>query len=81
MEDICKAFLLLTKDRLQRNDYNLGGQALTLLDIASAIAKEYDVPVVHMAWPDMDAKIDGGSVVFDSKRFDREFAMEYSEII
>lgn len=81
MEDICKAFLLLTKDRLQRNDYNLGGQALTLLDIASAIAKEYDVPIIHMAWPDMDAKVDGGSVVFDSKRFDREFAMEYSEII
>ena len=82
MIDICKAIsLLIDKDSLLFSDYNLGGQALSLLDIAEHIASEYNVPIKHIIWPELYQKVDGGSVVFDSKRFDDEFGMMYSKII
>ncbi len=82
MEDICKAFsLIINSDRIKFFDYNLGGQELSLLDIANQIAKEYKVPIKHIPWPDIYKKVDGGSVVFDSTRFDEEFHMLYRNIL
>lgn len=82
MSDICKAFsLLIDRESINYFDYNLGGQDLSLLDIASKIAAEYNVPIKHTPWPDIYKKVDGGSVVFDSTRFDKEFQMSYTNII
>lgn len=82
MMDICKAFSLVIESvRIQYFDYNLGGQELSLLDIANQIAEEYDVPIKHTPWPEIYKKVDGGSVVFDSSRFDDEFKMSYTNII
>lgn len=82
MIDICKAFsLVIEKEHIVYQDYNLGGQALSLLDIAGYIADEYNVPIVHVDWPIIYQKVDGGSVVFDSTRFDEEFNMNYSNIL
>ena len=82
MIDICKAFsLLIDKEILDHREYNLGGQALSLLDIAQKIANEYGVKIKHMLWPDIYHKVDGGSVVFDSSRFDREFDMKYKMVL
>lgn len=79
MRDICKAFsLLIDKNKLKHNDYNLGGQNLTLLNIAKCIAKEYNVPIEYVEWPKIDKKVDGGTVIFDSSRFDLEFDFSYS---
>lgn len=78
IKDICRAFTLLVDKQIpQHEDYNLGGQELSLLDIATHIAKEYNVRVDHIDWPEVYKKVDGGSVVFDSSRFDQEFNMSY----
>ena len=50
-------------------------------DIASDIAKQYEVPIRFVPWPERYLKVDGGSVVSDSTRFDDEFFMEYSKIV
>ena len=82
MEDICKAFtLLIDKGYPNYHEYNLGGQDLSFLDIAEMVAKEYNVKIQHIPWPDLFKKVDGGSVVFDSTRFDEEYGMEYLHII
>ena len=82
IEDICKAFsLLIEKEKVLFNDYNLGGQELSLLDIAEQIASEYNVPVKFMPWPVIDKNVDGGTIVFDSTRFDKEFKMTYLNIV
>lgn len=82
MSDICKAFALLSdRDNIRYSDYNLGGQELSLLEIAQSIAKEYNVPVKHIPWPEIYLKVDGGSVVFDSSRFDSEFNISYNNVL
>lgn len=80
--DICRAFtLLIDKGKPEYNDYNLGGQELRLLDIAKSIANEYSAEVKHIPWPDVYRMVDGGSVVFDSTRFDKEFLMVYEKLL
>lgn len=82
MKDICKAFsLIVDKGFTQFTNYNLGGQELQLIDIAESIAKEYQVVVKYVDWPGLYKKVDGGSVVFDSTRFDKEFSMTYEMLL
>lgn len=82
MRDICKAFqLLIDKGEPKQYSYNLGGQDLELIDIASSIADEYNVPIVHVEWPQLNKDVDGGSVVFDSSSFDKEFNMRYEKVL
>ena len=57
------------------------GQELQLINIAESIAKDYNVDVNHEEWPYIYQKVDGGSVVFDSTRFDSEFFMEYENLM
>ena len=80
--DICEAFVrIVEKQETDYSEYNLGGNDLSLLDIASYIAKSYDAVIEHVEWPEMYRKVDGGSVVFDSTRFDNEFNLEYSDVL
>ena len=82
IEDVCKAMeLIIDNEEPKYNDYNLGGKNLSLLEIADSIAKEHNVPIEFIPWPSVNKKVDGGSVVFDSKRFDQEFGMSYSNIM
>lgn len=81
IEDICKAFdILVTSDSLNYSEYNLGGQELCLLDIVKKITDEYNVPIKFVDWPEIDKKVDGGSIVFDSSRFDDEFSFSYKDV-
>lgn len=80
--DICKAFkLIIDKGQTDFADYNLGGQDLQLIDIAQSIADEYNAQVKHVDWPSIYKKVDGGSVVFNSSRFDKEFLMKYEMLL
>lgn len=80
--DVCKAFdLIIEKGNPDWDRYNLGGKALALRDIAGKIANRSKVPVEMVEWPEIYYKVDGGTVVFDSSRFDKEFGMEYRNIL
>ncbi len=82
MQDICEAFYkLIDCKKPQHQTYNLGGQALSLIKIAEKIATEYNVPIIHKDWPEIYDKVDGGTVVFDSSRFDEEFNFTYRKIV
>ena len=45
------------------------------------IADRSKVPVEIVEWPELYYKVDGGTVVFDSSRFDKEFGMEYRNVL
>ena len=82
MIDICEAFKrLVDADSIKHESYNLGGQALSINDVVEEIAKESDADIVHVPWPEIYKAADGGSVVFDSSRFDDEFKMTYHTVI
>jgi UDP-glucose 4-epimerase len=79
VKDICIALVkLILAKHILYHEYNLGGKDYKLVDIAKKIAK--DAPIKYVEWPKIDREVDGGSVVFDSSRFDNEFGMTYSEI-
>lgn len=78
--DICEAFFLLAfASEIKYDVYHLGGQSKRLRDIVENIAGEYHVPIVSLEWPELDKKVDGGTVVLDSLRFDSEFNFSYRE--
>lgn len=80
--DICLALnKLIQADSIKYTSYNLGGNDLSLLEIAESISKRKGVLVEHVEWPEIYKKIDGGNVVFDSSRFDEEFNMVYCPLI
>lgn len=82
MWDVCKAFdLIIEKGETECDNYNLGGKALSLREIAQDIADKNKVPIEMMEWPELYYKVDGGTVVFDSGRFDREFGMKYRDVL
>lgn len=80
--DVCKAFdLIIEKGNVDWDNYNLGGKALALWDIVQNIANKNGVPIEKIEWPELYYKVDGGTVVFDSSRFDKEFGMEYRDVL
>lgn len=80
--DVCKAFeLIIEKGNTDWDNYNLGGKALALWDIVKNIADRSKVPVEIVEWPELYYEVDGGTVVFDSSRFDKEFCMEYRNVL
>ncbi len=82
INDICIAFdKLIRADNTNYNTYNLGGQILTLREICEKIADKHKVKIKNMEWPKLYKEVDGGSVAFDSERFDSEFHMKYSKLI
>lgn len=82
MEDICEAFLkLIEAENIKHHSYNLGGQALSMNDMAKCIATELGAGIEHVPWPEEYEMVDGGSVIFDSSRFDHEFDMTYHQVM
>ncbi len=51
--------------------YNLGGDALSLRELAEAIAAKTGVGVSYVPWPERDRLIESDDTVFDSTRLDR----------
>lgn len=79
--DVCEAFyILMTAKKMKYRDYNLGGYAFSMNEAVSLIVKDLNVEVFHAPWPKDYLKVDGGTVVFDSSRFDNEFNMIYHTI-
>lgn len=51
--------------------YNIGGEDLSLFDVASKIAEKYGVKVVFTEWPKLALQIESGDTVFDSEELDK----------
>lgn len=51
--------------------YNIGGENLSLLDVASEIAKKHSVKVVFTEWPKLTLQIESGDTIFDSEDIDK----------
>lgn len=59
-----------TLPQARNQTYNLGGDALSLRELAEAIAVKTGVGVSYVAWPERDRLIESGDTVFDSARLD-----------
>ncbi len=81
MLDICEAFYrLAAAENVKYRDYNLGGKIFSMNEAVSLIVSDLKAEIRHVPWPKEYLLVDGGTVVFDSNRLDKEFDMHYHNI-
>jgi UDP-glucose 4-epimerase len=50
--------------------YNVGGEDLSLKEMAEMVAERYGVKVLSVPWPEISLKIESGDTVFDSSKLE-----------
>lgn len=69
--DICdRIYLSVRNEKTNGNVYNVGGENLSLLEVAEIISKKYNVYIDFMNWPDLSYKIESGDTIFDGGLLD-----------
>ena len=69
--DFCDILYYASHNERCKNDvYNIGGENYSLYEMASIIAKKYNVEVDRIAFPDIECKIESGGTVFNSDKLD-----------
>lgn len=72
MEDLCQLMIKGAFSEKCANDvFNIGGEDLSLKEMAEMIAKRYNVSIDYVEWPETGLKIESGSTVFDSSKLDK----------
>lgn len=78
MGDLCEILLQAGISDLCANDvYNVGGEDYSLFEVAKMVASKNKVDVVNVPWPEVEAKIESGSTVFDSEKLDSIIGANY----
>ncbi|MEG1952672.1 MAG: NAD(P)-dependent oxidoreductase [Hydrogenoanaerobacterium sp.] len=78
IKDLCNVMMKAAANPQCQNDvFNIGGESMSLLDVASQIAKKYNVSVVHAPWPEVIYRLESGSTVFDSNKLDTVLQNNY----
>jgi len=78
IDDLCNImWLTAINDKCKNDAYNIGGQALSIYEVASKTAQLYSVNVNSTEWPELDLKIESGNTVFDSSKLDKILQYEY----
>lgn len=81
VKDICWILCeCIYNSQLVNDTFNIGGVDKSLQEIGEMIALKYNVQVDNVEWPEIDKKIDGGSVIFDSKKIDDIISYNYSDL-
>ncbi len=71
INDLCSDLYYLGTTRLCDNQiYNIGGETLSLRELANLIINKFGGTVVCIEWPEQAQKIESGSTVFDSSKLD-----------
>lgn len=69
-DDIAIVAEKILTHNLESGIYNVGGQSLSLLQVATYVATEYQAVVTFSPWPESFLKFESGSTVFDSSKLD-----------
>lgn len=78
--DLCSALYVGGTSPFCENDvYNIGGENYSLAEMANMIADVFKIKVVEVAWPEEQLKIESGSTVFDSSKFDKVTGFKYNQ--
>lgn len=69
IEDLCDQIVRCSmKNESNGEAYNIGGETLSLRQVASMIAKLYNTNVVSVPWPEADLRIESDSTYFDDTK-------------
>jgi len=71
MGDLCNVLIAgALSDQCVNDNFNVGGEDYSLLEMATFIAGKYGVEVEFVPWPEVALKIESGNTVFDSGKLD-----------
>lgn len=69
IEDICNQIVNTISSPASKGEtYNIGGEDLSLSEVANLIATKYKAKINYIPWPEMDLKLESGSTVFNSEK-------------
>ena len=78
IEDLCRALIEGSLSNKCINEvFNIGGEDYSLFEMAEYISKYFDIKVIKQEWPKDQLKIESGSTVFDSSKFDSLLNFKY----
>lgn len=69
-DDIAIITQRILANNLESGIYNVGGQCLSLLQVAMHVAAEYQAEVTFSPWPESFLRLESGSTFFDSSKLD-----------
>lgn len=71
IEDLCNNLIDgAISDQCMNDVYNIGGEDLSLKEVAELLAPFYGVGIDYVEYPEIDRKIESGSTVFDSSKLE-----------
>ena len=69
IEDLCRMLWLAGQDDECEGDvYNVGGEDMSVRELAEQVARVTGAEVISQPWPTQACKIESGSTVFDAKK-------------
>lgn len=69
IEDICNQIVnTISLPKSKGEIYNIGGEDLSLSEVANLIATKYKAKINYVPWPEMDLKLESGSTVFNASK-------------
>ncbi|MGM9978886.1 MAG: NAD-dependent epimerase/dehydratase family protein [Clostridium sp.] len=78
--DLCNALIDGAMSESCLNDiYNIGGETMSLCEMATKIANAYNVNVKFTKWPEEALKVESGDTIFDSSKFDFLMNFQYKQ--
>jgi UDP-glucose 4-epimerase len=70
VQDLCDMAIHAAQSAACENQiFNLPGDDLSLLEVATLVAERLGATITFNDWPDMDLKLESGSTVFDASRW------------
>ena len=72
VEDICRQVVAAGEAPGSAGEvYNMGGETLSLNEVAQTIAARYGVGVKYVPWPELALKSESGDTIFDSTKIEK----------
>lgn len=82
IEDLCRIMILgSVSSNCVNNVFNIGGEELSLNEIAQMIAEKYKVNVKYKKWPNDAFYIESGHTVFNDEKIKSRIDFHYSESV
>jgi len=80
VEDICRIIISGVKNDKTKNDvFNIGGETLSLMEVAQIVAQKFNTEVKFSAWPELAARIESGDTIFDDGKLRKLGLVHYNE--
>ena len=79
IEDLANMLISLGSNPKTKSEiFNIGGpDSLSILEVATLIAKKYNVKIKYIKWPELALRIESGDTIFDSGKIERLLNYQY----